>query len=161
MICVHINFVYYMCLYSVMFITPILIINLTIQKNKVDEVVQVPWPPRRIQVMYEIQYNKNCTTKSPPKPLRIMTTKGTSGQEIMEIAANYNKRYRFTAKYFNNELGYSVEKIDDVEKGKNGCYWFLYVGTRYGVSLSPVGITNWIPFPNSKIIWRYSKYVQH
>ena len=127
------------------------------QETEVDEVIQPSWSPKEIKVMYEIQYNDSCITKSPPRPLKITTTRGTSGQEIMEIAANYNKRYRFTAEYYNNELGYFVEKIDDVGKSKDGCYWSLYVGTRYGVSLSPVGITNWIPFPNSKIIWRYSK----
>ena len=129
-----------------------------------DEVAQPSWPPKKIDVMYEIQFNDSClqVVKSPPKPLKITTSRGTSGQEIMEIAAHHNKRYRFTAKYFGHGLGYFVTIIDDVENNNDeNCFWRLYVGTKFGVSLSPVGITNWIPFPDSKIIWEFSKSGSH
>ena len=123
-----------------------------------DEVTQLYWQPRNIEVTYEIKYNENCLDKDPPTPLKIITKRGITGQEIMEIAAEHDSRYRFTAKYFDHKLGYSVTTIDDVEnKPDENCYWSLYVGTKFGVSLSPVGITNWIPFPDSKIVWEYSK----
>ena len=132
------------------------------QDAEVEEITQLSWPPRKIEVTYEIQFNESCIDKDPPKPLKITTIRGTSGQEIMEIAAHHNKRYRFTAKYFGHGLGYFVTKIDDVENdSEEKCYWLYYVGTKFGVSLSPVGITNWIPFPDSKIIWRYTKPVPH
>ena len=130
------------------------------QEIEVDEVIQRSWPPRKIEVMYEIQYNESCITKSPPRPLKITTTRGTSGQEIMEIAANHNSRYRFKAQFFT--LSYIIDAIDEVSSVPDeDCYWLLYVGTKYGVSFSPVGITHWIPFPGSKIVWRYSKSVSH
>ena len=122
-----------------------------------DEVTQLYWPPRNIEVTYEIKYN-GLVNKDPPTPLKIITRRGITGQEIMEIAAQHDSRYRFTAKYFDHKLGYSVAIIDNVEnKPEENCYWSLYVGTEFGVSPSPVGITNWIPFPDSKIIWEYSK----
>ena len=107
--------------------------------------------------MYEIQYNESCIDKTPPKPVKITTSYGTNGQQIMEIAANHNKRYRFTGKFGFFSSGYSIDIIDDVEDNKDtNCFWLLYVGTKFGVRLSPVGITGWIPFPDSKIIWRYT-----
>jgi hypothetical protein len=75
----------------------------------------------------------------------------------MEIAAQHDSRYRFTTKYYNHELGYSVTTIDDVENYRvANCRWRLYVGTESSMCLSPVGITHWIPFPDSMIIWEYS-----
>ena len=127
-----------------------------------EEITQVAWPPRKIEVMYELQYNESClqVVKDPPKPLKIITGLGTSGQQIMEIAANHEKRYRFKAQFFS--LSYIITEIDDVESVPDtNCYWLLYVGTKYGISFSPVGITHWIPFPGSKIVWRYTKSVPH
>ena len=128
------------------------------QKTVVDVVRQPSWPPRKIEVMYEIQYNESCITKSPPRPLKITTTYGTNGQKIMEIAANHNSRYQFTATFGSHGFGYFIDIIDGVaDNRKTKCYWLLYVGTKFGVSFSAVGITGWIPFPNSKIVWRYTK----
>ena len=121
-----------------------------------DEVIQLYWPPRNIEVTYQIKYS--CIDKVPPTPLKITTRRGITGQGIMEIAAQHDERYQFTAKYFGHELGYFVTIIDGVENNRDtNCFWRLYVGTESDVSRSPVGITNWIPFPDSKIIWEYSK----
>lgn len=123
---------------------------------EVEEITRAFWPPRRIQVTYELQYNDSCHVKDPPKPLKIKTSPGMSGQQIMEIAANYNDRYCFTAQFFS--LSYHVIEIDDVHNApQSQCHWLLYVGTEHGISFSPVGITHWIPFPDSKIVWRYTK----
>ena len=127
-----------------------------------DEVVQLSWSPRKIEVMYEIQFNESCIDKDQPKPLKITTSRGTSGQEIMEIAAHHNKRYRFTAKYFSHGLGHFVTIIDDVENNNDeNCFCMTYLHwctstyREFGVSVSQpcwYHKLNWIPFPDSKII---------
>jgi hypothetical protein len=133
-------------------------INKAGEEVAMDEVTQLYWPPRNIEVTYEIKYNENCLDKDPPTPLKIITKRGITGQEIMEIAAQHDSRYRFTTKYYNHELGYSVTTIDDVENNSDAkYYWSLYVGAGNDVSRSPVGITHWIPFPDSRMIWEYSK----
>lgn len=90
--------------------------------------------------------------------LKITVPKGSSAQNVMEVGANLDKRLRFRVKYYNEELGYFVNKIGTTanwpEPGP-GHFWIMYVGWGSNLQLSPVSASNWIPPQNSTVEMRY------
>ena len=70
--------------------------------------------------------------------------------------------YSFSATYFGTELGYFIDKIDNVASDTTtNCFWIYYIisATAGGgvVSYSPnVGVSNFlIPATGTRMVWRY------
>ena len=116
------------------------------------------WPPPLQTVT--VAYNVGDGTSDVSIKLRVPSQ--ITGQTVMEIAANFDTRFRFTAQYFSNDLGYSLRAIGDVTADSNiGEFWQFQVGTAafQPYSVSPVGYSNWYPFNGSIMRWQLSNFL--
>ena len=115
------------------------------------------WPPptMTIAVVYD-----NTMTGGGVNSIELIVPSGLNAQTVLEIAANVDKDFRFTSKYFDNTLGYSLIAIGGIaadEERKE--YYQLLVGTTgFPLSSSPVGYSGWYPFDQSTIRWNLTKY---
>lgn len=90
--------------------------------------------------------------------MKLAIPQGSSAQNVMEMGANINKSLRFRVKYYNNELGYLLGKIGTIgnQPPPGPRYiWIMYVSRGSNLQPSPVGISYWIPPPNSTVEMRY------
>ena len=83
---------------------------------------------------------------------------GSVAQRVMELAADKNKAYRFTATYFDKTLGYEIDTINDVTS-KKPYYWaFYYQSPGKDPVKTNEGVTNFvIPEDGGTVILRYEK----
>ena len=113
---------------------------------------------RSITVEYRVEFpNATCSNATPPFPLTLTTERFSNVLTVMERAADVGSSYRFSATYFSNTLGYSIDAISGVENN-NSCFWLLYIQEPYGFpKLSNLGVSNFfIPSNGFTVIWRFS-----
>ena len=118
-----------------------------------DPIKVAVWPPP-LETVTLIYNTGDCDSKDVSITLQVPSN--ITGQTVMEIAANQDERFRFTSKYFNNTLGYSLQEIGGKQAGKTS-YWQLSVGTLEfpPYTVSPVGYSNWHPFDGSVMKWDF------
>ena len=113
---------------------------------------------RSITVEYRVEFpDATCSNATPPFPLNLTTERFSNVLTVMERAADVGSSYRFSATYFSNTLGYSIDAISGVENN-NSCFWLLYIQEPYGFpKLSNLGVSNFfIPSNGFTVIWRFS-----
>ena len=113
--------------------------------------------PHSPSSIVNVQYNVINDGVTVAK-LKIAIPQGSSAQNVMEMGADLDKRLRFQVQYHNNEVGYLLNRIDNTTNwppGGPGHFWILYVGRGNDLQPSPVGISYWIPPPNSTVELRY------
>ena len=114
------------------------------------------WPPALQTVT--LAYNADDGNGDVSIELRVPSQ--ITGQTVMEIAANFDNRFRFTARYF-GQLGYSLMTIGGVTADPAEFqFWQLQVGTAIfpPYTVSPVGYSNWYAFNGSIMRWQLSSF---
>ena len=101
-----------------------------------------------------------CPTSSAPDPITVTISKNGSALDVMEASVDVSTYYRFSATYFGNTLGYSIDTINGTSSS-DPCYWFFYVqepGSPMPV-LANLGVSNYlVPTDGYSIYMRYEKY---
>ena len=119
-----------------------------------------------MNVTYTVNYDEHVCSKYPsldcstePGAIELTVPNGVKGDEVMQMAADKDKKYEFTAKYYPKPLGFYVTTINKVEEAHQ-CYWTLYYkkpgATDY--EKSKEGISNLQPSNGSAIKYLYQYY---
>ena len=101
----------------------------------------------------EVQYN--VVNGNAITPQKVSVPYGSTAQTVMEMGANAKSELKFQATYYGADLGYFVDKIGDTPNAPTKKYWIMYVGQEPYLQPSPVGISYWIPPPNSTVEMRF------
>ena len=88
----------------------LLIVAVAIDRSSATILRARVWPPplQTVTVAYNVGGGASDVSIKVRVPSQI------TGQTVMEIAANFDTRFRFTSQYFSNDLGYSLMTIGGV-----------------------------------------------
>ena len=112
---------------------------------------------RSITVEYRVEFpDATCSNATPPFPLNLTTERFSNVLTVMERAADVGSSYRFSATYFSNTLGYSIDAISGVASN-NPCFWILYIQEPNGSpTRANLGVSNFfIRRSGFTVIWRF------
>ena len=108
--------------------------------------------------MATIRVQYNVVDGTDVTQLKLIIPSGSNAQKVMEMGADSNAQLGFQVTYYNQELGYFVDAIGNTSNvPSENKYWILYVGWGSNLSPSPVGISHYIPPPNSTVELRYEQ----
>ena len=114
-----------------------------------------------VSVTYTVEYPSPtmCTMSPSLGPISVTISKNGSALDVMEASVDVSTYYRFSATYFGNTLGYSIDTINGTSSS-DPCYWFFYVqepGSPMPM-LENLGVSNYlIPTDDYSIYMRYEE----
>lgn len=110
---------------------------------------------------YRIEYNSTCAGGVNPDPLTIDSPYTSTAMDIMELAVDEGREYRFEATYFGVSIGgYFIDTVNGTS-GNDSCYWFFYIQPPGGDDFKPqIGVSTYIPGENFIFTLRYETFRQ-
>ncbi len=105
-----------------------------------------------------------CSMDTPPPDVTVSIFQGGNALDVMEQAGNIGPDYRFSATYFESDLGFLIDTLNSNENNETGnnCNWIYFIMNPEGsIVLGSVGVSNYIiPADGYTIIWRYNMQMQ-
>ena len=110
---------------------------------------------------YRIEYNDDRCGGVNPAPVTIDSPYTSTAMDIMELAVDEGREYRFEATYFGVSTGgYFIDAVNGTENS-DPCFWFFYVQPPDGDEFKPdIGVSTYIPGANFIVTLRYETFQQ-
>ena len=111
-------------------------------------------------VGYEILYeDEACSSNTPPPAISLkVRRRGILAMTLMERAVDEDRANRFSATYFDSELGYFIVKINGTASTES-CFWKVCVKAANGtVQAASVGVSNLIIKNSETLQMKYESF---